>query len=65
MVKIKDLRENKEYETKGGRKIKEILEELGINPTLYVILKNKKIVTEEDIAKEEDIIELVPVVSGG
>lgn len=65
MVIIRNLRDNKEYKIDKEGKIIEILEEIGINPVMYVILKNKKVVTEEDFVKEDDVIELVPVVSGG
>ncbi len=65
MVRVVDLRENRVHDMKFEGKIKDLMERLGYNPNLYVILKNKKIVTEEETVGKDDTLELIPVVSGG
>ncbi len=62
-MEIIELRERKVLKVKldGRKKIGEVLKEIGILPSLYVILRNGKIITEEDVVEEEDKIELFPV----
>ena len=54
-----------EVKVKKRRKIKKILEQLGIDLKNYVILKNGEVVLEEEYVSNNDEIELIPVASGG
>jgi len=54
-----------EVRIKGKRKIKSLLEELGIDLKNYIILKNGEVAIEEDYICNEDKIELIPIASGG
>jgi sulfur carrier protein len=49
----------------GGPLIRDLLEELGINPLEVLVARNGRIVPEEDLAGEEDEIRLIRVVHGG
>jgi len=50
---------------KVGLKIENLLRELGINPISVVVFKNGVIVTEDDLAKPGDVIEVYAVSPGG
>jgi len=54
-----------EVKIRGRRKIGKVLEEMGINPEEYVIIKNKRIVGEWEEVKDSDELVIIPVVSGG
>lgn len=45
--------------------IAELLEKRGINRETVLVIKNKKICTEEEILKDGDEIEILKAVSGG
>ena len=49
----------------AGLKIEDLLRELGINPISVVVFKNGVIVTEDDLAKPGDVIEVYAVSPGG
>ncbi len=56
---------SKKWVIDGRGKIKEILNKIGLLTEEYIIVKNGKVVTPEDIVEENDEIILYPVVSGG
>ncbi len=45
--------------------IEELLRKVGINPVTVIVKKNDKIVPVEEKANDGDVLELIPVVSGG
>jgi sulfur carrier protein len=49
----------------GRSSIRNLLEELGINPLEVLVARNGRIVPEEDLAGEEDEIRVIKVVHGG
>ncbi|MGB3944265.1 MAG: MoaD/ThiS family protein [Methanothrix sp.] len=49
----------------GRSSIRDLLEELGINPLEVLVARNGRIVPEEDLAGEEDEIRVIRVVHGG
>lgn len=63
---MKVLHACKECTLKGTPKTaKDILAELKVDPETVLIVKNKKVVTEDEPVSEEDSIEILPVASGG
>lgn len=56
---------DKEWEVRGGRTVREILEELKINPESVLAVRDGKLIHEETVVDEEDTIKLVAVISGG
>ena len=46
-------------------KIEDLLRKEGINPVTVLVKKNEELVPVEDTVKDGDILELIPVVSGG
>lgn len=49
----------------GRSSIRNLLEELGINPLEVLVARNGRIVPEEDLVGEEDEIRVIRVVHGG
>jgi sulfur carrier protein ThiS len=64
MPKIYLEKENKTLESKKLL-VKEILEELNINPTTVIVTKNQELLTDDVKLSSSDKIEILPVISGG
>jgi len=57
-------REGKTVKVKNLQ-VKKILEELNINPTTVILVKDNELITEDAILSEKDKIKILPVISGG
>ena len=55
----------KEYEIQGGMTIRMALQKLDIRPEAVIPIKNGRLVPEDLIIQDGDIIKLVAVISGG
>lgn len=56
---------DREVEVTGGRVIREVLDELGVNPDTVLIIRGGELVTRHDRVADDDELELRPVISGG
>ena len=56
---------NQKYEVKAGSTILSSLQKLEILPESIICVRDGELVTEDIILKEDDIIKLVSVISGG
>ncbi|NPA91815.1 MAG: MoaD/ThiS family protein [Chloroflexi bacterium] len=56
---------DQEWEIPGGKTVREIIEELGLNPEAVLAVKGKKLLNEETVVEDEDEIKLIAVISGG
>jgi len=45
--------------------VEEILKELGCNPYEYLAMRDKELLLEDDICKDDDVIYLTSIVHGG
>ena len=54
-----------EYEIKHGMTVRIALQKLGLEPDSVLATRNGELVTDDEIVKENDVIKLVPVISGG
>jgi sulfur carrier protein ThiS len=54
-----------EYEIKHGMTVRKALEKLGLEPDSVLATRNGELITDDEIVKENDLIKLVPVISGG
>ena len=52
-------------EVKGNRPLREVLEELGLNPETVVAVRGEELLTLEDEVREEDTLEVLSAISGG
>ncbi len=63
MAKVKFR--NKEWEVEGGKTVRQVIEELGLDPEAVLAVKGKKLLNEETVIEDEDEIKLIAVISGG
>jgi len=49
----------------GNRRVKEILRELDILPETVLVIRGDDLVTADQVVRDDEIIELRPVMSGG
>jgi tRNA-5-methyluridine54 2-sulfurtransferase len=64
-VKVRLRNPDREVELAGGRKIYDVLGELGINPDTVLVIRERELLTREDRVTDTDVIEVRPVISGG
>jgi len=64
-VKVKLRNPDREVEVAGERKVHDLLGELGINPDTVLVIRERELLTREDRVREQDEIEVRPVISGG
>ncbi len=55
----------REVEVKGPRRVREVLKELNLLPESVLVVRGDDLVTEDELLKDEDRIEIRPVISGG
>ena len=55
----------REVEVKGPRRVREVLKELNLLPESVLVVRGDDLVTEDELLKDEDLIEIRPVISGG
>ena len=64
MIKVVFLRDKKSVEVEA-RNVSEVFSKLSILREQYVVIKNGRIVCEDEPLSSDDIIELFTVASGG
>jgi len=55
----------REVEVKGPRRVKELLQELSLLPEAVLVVRGDDLVTGDDLLRDEDHVEIRPVMSGG
>ena len=55
----------REVEVVGGRRVKDILRELDILPDTVLVIRGDDLVTADQVVRDDDVIELRQVMSGG
>lgn len=63
MAKI--LFRNQEWEVEGGKTVREIVEDLGLDLESILATRDGKLINEETVVEEDDTIRLLAVISGG
>ena len=64
-VKVVLRNQGKEVELPGRRRVKELLSDLGILPETVLVIRGRDLLTADEVVREDDVIELRPVISGG
>ena len=54
-----------EYEVRPGMTIRAALKKLQISPESVIPTRNGELLTDEELIREDDVIRLVAVISGG
>ncbi|MER3451773.1 MAG: thiamine biosynthesis protein ThiS [Thermus sp.] len=57
--------QRRELELKGGRPLRAILQELGVNPEGVVVVRREELLTLDAWVEEEDTLEVLSAISGG
>ena len=55
----------REVEVAGGRRVKDVLRELDIIPETVLVIRGDDLITADQLVREDETIELRPVMSGG
>ena len=55
----------KEYEVRHGMTVRSAILKLGLQPEAVLPTRNGELISEEEIIREDDVIKLVAVISGG
>ena len=55
----------REVQVKGPKRVKELLRDLNLMPETVLVVRGDDLVTEDDTLRDEDRIEIRPVISGG
>jgi sulfur carrier protein len=64
-VKLYGQRKAKKIRLTQGAKIVDLLKQLNYNPDVVAVRCNKKIVPEEERLTNGDLVEIIPIVTGG
>ncbi|MER3423724.1 MAG: thiamine biosynthesis protein ThiS [Nitrospiraceae bacterium] len=52
-------------EIKGPKRVKELLRDLNLVQEAHLVIRGDDLVTEDEMLKDEDVVEVRPVISGG
>jgi sulfur carrier protein len=55
----------REVDVKGPRRVKDLLKELSLLPETVLVVRGDDLVTEDDMLRDDDRVEIRPVMSGG
>jgi sulfur carrier protein ThiS len=64
-VKVKLRNPDREIVVEGGRRVREVLAELGVDPDTVLVIRDRELVTREAVLGDGDEVEVRPVISGG
>ncbi|MFQ5533185.1 MAG: MoaD/ThiS family protein [Candidatus Methylomirabilales bacterium] len=64
-MKVIIRRPRREVEMSGSRRVRDLLQELQINPESVLVVRGEDLLTPDEIVKDEETIEVVPAISGG
>ena len=64
-MKVRLRNPDREVEVVGGRPVRAVLDELGVNPDTVLVIRGGELVTRETRLDDADEIEVRPVISGG
>lgn len=53
------------FEVKGPKRARELLRDLNLIPEAHLVIRGNDLVTEDELLKDEDQVEVRPVISGG
>ena len=64
-MKVLIRQQKREIEIAGRRSVRAVLSELRVNPETVLVIRGTQLLTPDADLKDDDTIELRPVVSGG
>jgi sulfur carrier protein ThiS len=64
-VKVRLRNPDREVDVVGGRAVRAVLDDLGVNPDTVLVIRAGELITRETRVDEADELEIRPVISGG
>ena len=64
-MKVRLRNPDREVDVPGGRPVRDVLAELGVDPDTVLVIRDRELVTREVLLSEADEVEVRPVISGG
>jgi sulfur carrier protein len=64
-VRVRLRNPDRDLELAGGRPLREVLRELGVDADAVLVIREGELITREARLAEDDAIEVRPVISGG
>ncbi|MEE8228444.1 MAG: MoaD/ThiS family protein [candidate division NC10 bacterium] len=64
-MKVIIRRPRREVEVSGSRRVRDLLEELQINPETVLVVRGRDLLTPDEVIKDEETVEVVSAISGG
>lgn len=55
----------REIEVEGGRQVRELLRELDLNPESVLVMRDRNMLTRDEMLEAGDTIEILSAISGG
>jgi sulfur carrier protein ThiS len=64
-MKVKLRNPDREVDVRGGRRVRDVLSDLRIDPDTVLVIRERELLTRDDRVGEDDRVEIRPVISGG
>ena len=64
-MKVIIRRPRRQIEMSGSRRVRDLLQELQINPETVLVVRGEDLLTPDEVIKDEETVEVVPAISGG
>jgi sulfur carrier protein ThiS len=64
-VKVRLRNPDREVDVVGGRPVRLVLDELGVDPDTVLVIRAGELITRETRVDDADQLEVRPVISGG
>ncbi len=64
-MRITLLPQRRQVELSGRRRVRDILQELGLLPGTVMVIRDDELLTDEEVVGPDDTIEIRSVISGG
>ena len=56
---------DRDVDIKGPKRVKELLRDLNLVVEAHLVIRGDDLVTEDEMLKDSDLVEIRPVISGG
>ncbi len=64
-MKVIIRRPRREVQMPGSRRVRDLLQELQINPETVLVVRGEDLLTPDELIRDEETVEVVPAISGG
>lgn len=65
MMKVQLSQPARELHFQGPKRVADLYKELNLIPEAFLVIRGQDLLTEDEIVKDGDTIEIRPVISGG